>query len=301
MMGHNEGRSKVRIRSLFYFCPFFILTAPAFGQQLADSDRIERPEKIGIASWPVRGQARMIRDIDQTGANWFYDWSEGKGQDDPRFVPMIWGRGKLVPAAKSILLAFNEPDERRQAAMSVHEAIRLWPQLMATGARLSSPATSRYETLGPDSWQERFMSRAEKLDYRVDFMAVHYYTVDPDIEAFRKFLDDVHSRYGRPIWVTEWALADWVGSVRFTAKEQRAFFEAAVQMLDDLPYVERHAWFGSYAGLDGSDLNSELVGNDGHLTGLGESFRAAAAGTLKGSRCDRAAEQRNLSAGQIAY
>ncbi|KAA9013011.1 RNA polymerase subunit sigma-24 [Sphingobium limneticum] len=291
MMGHNRGGSTAFIPLLFYFLLFFAPALPASGQERVDPDRIDWPEKIGVGTWPVHGRQRMVTDVDKTGARWFYDWSEGQGQDDRRFVPMVWGRDRSAPPGTAILLAFNEPDEPRQAALSVGEAIRLWPKLMATGARLSSPATSRFETLGPRSWQERFMSRAEALGYRIDFMAVHYYATDPDVAAFEAFLQNVHARYNRPIWVTEWALADWVGPIRFSAAQQRAFFEKAVRMLDDLPFVERHAWFGSYAGLDGSALNSELVDGDGRLTDLGERFRLATAGNPRMPQCDRGTQE----------
>lgn len=257
----------------------------ALAREGADPARIERPGKIGVGTWPLHGRIRMMRDIDQLGARWFYTWSKHPPAPDIRFVPMNWGRHDPVRRPRALLLAYNEPDEPKQAAMTVEEAIASWPRLMTVAPRLSSPATAREQTLGAQSWQGRFMAEATRRGYRVDFVAVHYYTTDPDIGAFRRFLEQVHAEYGRPVWVTEWALADWSKPERFSAAEQRAFFERAVQMLDDLDFVERHAWFGAYAGLDGLDLGSALLTPGGKLTPLGESFRAAAKGRLKGPGC----------------
>jgi len=82
------------------------------------------------------------------------------------------------------------------------------------------------------------------------------------------------SKLGRkPIWVTEWALADCNNPGRFSAKQQAAFFNEATEMMDDLPYVERHAWFGMYGGLDGWSINSELITANNRSI-VGNAFRA---------------------------
>ncbi len=286
MMGQRQRPT--HRRSTMMLALLLSLPAPLRAQLAADPTRIEQPEKIGVGTWPVYGQDRMIEDVDALGAHWFYSWKDGGEVVDARHVPMVWGRKDRLDRAVPVLLGFNEPDESQQAAMSVQEAIHQWPQLMASGERLSSPATSRPGTLGPRSWLGRFMTEADRRGYRVDFIAVHYYATNPDIGEFKGFLEAVHERYGRPIWVTEWALADWHHRDRFTVAQQRAFLEAGVQMMDDLPFVERHAWFGSYASLGGAHINSELVDPAGGLTAIGETFRAAAGATLMSPICDPA-------------
>ncbi len=211
----------------------------------------------------------------------------------PRFVPMIWGATDATallagrePAASDTLLGFNEPDHAQQSNLTVETALSLWPALMATGRRLSSPATTTSGTLGPQSWLGRFMAGAEAKHYRVDFIAVHYYPQDPSIPAFRSFLEKVHAAYRRPIWITEWALADWKDQSRFSIEEQHDFFRQAVRMLDTLPYVERHAWFGTYRGLDSWDLGNHLIERNGTLSPLGEAFRQVAASHAWHPDCD---------------
>lgn len=194
------------------------------------------------------------------------------------FVPMVWGPANAIARelealkGEAVILGFNEPDERNQSAMSVEKAISLWPELMATGARLGSPATTTAGTLGEKSWLGQFMKQADAADLRVDFIAVHYYTTNKDVRAFEDFLNKVHMEYDRPIWVTEWALADWGRQNRFTLEENAKFFTDAVQMMDDLDFVERHAWFGIYDGMDGWNINTNLVDGHGTLTPVGKAF-----------------------------
>lgn len=200
-------------------------------------------------------------------------------EDPEGFVPMIWGAGDM-PHLQAIasgrageaLLTFNEPDHPGQANMTVQQALALWPELMASGMRLSSPAVTTGETLKKNGWLDRFMSGADKLDYTVDFIAVHYYTTNRDVGAFKSFLNQVYAKYEKPVWVTEWSLADWSNEGRFSAAEQQAFFEAGTHMLDDLPFVERQSWFSAYPDLDGLQLNTELFDSGQSLTPLGASF-----------------------------
>ena len=62
---------------------------------------------------------------------------------------MIWGPSDVTAATLNQvksegddLLGFNEPDQGGQANMTVAQALSLWPQLMATGMTLGSPAVA---------------------------------------------------------------------------------------------------------------------------------------------------------------
>ena len=193
------------------------------------------------------------------------------------YVPMAWGAGDALgdlsdAAEAGVLLGFNEPDYHTQADMSVEEALALWPRLEATGARLGSPATTTPETLGAGRWLPGFMAGAEKADLRVDFIAVHYYSANSDIGTFRSFLDRTHAAYDRPVWVTEWALLDWRDHGRFSAEETARFLREGALMMDELPFIERHAWFGLSDGLDGLSVNTHLLDAAGDLTPVGRTF-----------------------------
>jgi hypothetical protein len=214
----------------------------------------------------------------------------GAGSSGAEFVNMIWSGADVTPetigrlTGADTILGFNEPDHARQSDMTVEEALALWPELMKTGARLGSPAPTQYEVLGEESWLGRFMEGVDAAGYRVDFIAVHYYSDDGDVAAFETFLEDVHAQYGLPIWVTEWALADWFDLDKFTHADNARFFREGAEMMDGLDFVERHAWFALYDKLDEWSIGTNLVHDDGALSDVGLAFvEAAEPGVLVGS------------------
>jgi hypothetical protein len=259
---------------------------------------IDNPEKIGIGTWDLDSHGTALAHVEGLGFGWYYNWrgdalwdaSGGADSLSSEFVPMIWGSSDVNSAlldyiarsSAETLLGFNEPDHLDQANMSVDEALALWPELMSTGKRLGSPGTTPEGALGERSWLGRFMKGAENKGYQVDFIAVHYYTVNVDVGAFKTFLHNLHEAYGLPIWVTEWALVDWENADRFTLGETAAFAHEAIHMMDDLPFVERHAWFGAYEGGDGWSINTELFDSEGQLTAVGDVFSVALSGASGG-------------------
>jgi hypothetical protein len=161
------------------------------------------------------------------------------------------------------LLAFNEPDLRGQANMTVARALELWPRLEALGLRLGSPAPSQ----NGRAWLTAFLEGARERGYRVDFLALHWYGDCRDTKALETFLRSWES-WGLPIWLTEWSCRQQDGATNL------AFVERAIPMLDEHPLVERVAWFAvrtvapDYAG-------TPLVDARGKLTPLGEFYRSA--------------------------
>lgn len=255
--------------------------------KVGNSFSLKNPEKVGIGTWDFDAHGTALKDLDTFDFNWYTNWKSeplwspnGKGVADARFVPMIFGRADvttsnvnaLKEAKSGHLLTFNEPDNKDQADLTVKEALKLWPQLLKTGLEIGSPACTTSETLGKDSWLGKFMNQADKKGYDVDFVSVHYYSDNPSIAEFKKFLNDVHKAYDKPVWVTEWALVDWENEDRFSAKKLAKFAEAATRMMDELKFVERHAWFGAYDGGDGWHINTELLDARGSITDVGQTF-----------------------------
>jgi hypothetical protein len=253
----------------------------------SDPSSLENPSKVGIGTWDIDSHSTALSDLDVLDFGWYTNWSpnplwspDRSGLADARFVPMIWGKADLTAAnlnsvktaESGYLLGFNEPDNSDQADLSVKEAIKLWPKLMNTGLELGSPACTTSETLGQDSWLGQFMARAEKKGYDVDFVAVHYYSENPSIAEFKNFLEEVREEYGKPVWVTEWALVDWDNQNRFATEEIADFAEAAARMMDKLDFVKRQAWFGAYDGGDGWHIKTQLFDADGDLTDVGKTF-----------------------------
>ncbi|MGW5638935.1 glycoside hydrolase family protein, partial [Streptomyces sp. NPDC003832] len=212
-------------------------------------------QRRGISLNPVDGAARALTD---SGAHWYYNWASSTGSvarpEGVEYVPMIWGPGSVTDTELgragnegTALLGFNEPDRADQANLTPEQALDLWPRLQSTGLRLGAPAVS-YGGEVADGWLDRFMRGAAERGLRVDFIPLHWYGGDfgPDAaNQLRAYLQAVHDRYGKPIWLTEYGLIDFAQNPpRYPSEgEQTAFVESSTRMLEGLDFVERYAWF----------------------------------------------------------
>ena len=259
----------------------FLLVSFVF---VAGCAAVDSPKK-GVGAWYFPHVDKAIAEIN---VSWFYTWEPHTRQitqpDRVEFVPMIWGETFVEPeqlelAKKngSVLLGFNEPDQPDQANMTVQQALNLWPQLMSTGMRLGSPATAADPSL-PGSWLEQFMDGATTRGYRVDFVCVHWYgaefDVDRAVNRLKNFLQAVHDKFQLPIWLTEYSLIRWNNPPTYPSWEQQAEFALkSIEMLETLPFVERYAWFCLPPWMKyGSDRTS-LYSQDGHLTPAGIAYQ----------------------------
>lgn len=238
----------------------------------------------GASIWKSAGMPAALR---ATGVSWFYSWGpDNKGVTAPgvEFVPMIWGAASTdaatiarAKASGRTLLGFNEPDLAGQAEMTVERALELWPTLQATGMRLGAPAVA-YGADTPGGWLDRFMAGAEAKGYRVDFIPLHWYGGDfragPATDQLRTYLQKTYARYGKPIWLTEYALMRFGPTVYPSPAEQSAFVASSTAMLAGLPYVERYAWFSLATPDEGGD-GTGLSRPDGTLTAPGTAYRSA--------------------------
>jgi hypothetical protein len=222
----------------------------------------------------------MAGDIgEKFDVGWFYNWNLNKKSTlDVEYVPIRqnrWWPGldrqDWTERGANTLLGYNEPDHKDQSNLTVDEALAGWPDLLATGLRLGSPAVSD----GGLGWLYEFLRKADAAGLRVDFVAVHYYRsysnpADPEGAArqFYNFLKGVHDRVQRPIWVTEWNNgANWTKDPDPTPAQQKATIAAMVRMLDETPFVERYAIYNWV-----EDVRF-IQKKNGSLTGAGEAYR----------------------------
>jgi len=232
---------------------------------------------------PTEKNARFLKSI---GAHWLYNWNIDPPEILPlgvSFTPLIYRTSddldqqlahvKATAKARGTgeLLGFNEPDSKTQGNTSVEDALNAWPKLEATGLRLGSPAT-----VHPDNeWMQSFMKGVEQRGLRVDFIAIHSYA-GPGVESFLKKVREIHRLYNRPIWITEFAVADWKAKSReenrFKPQRIAEFLTELLPHLESMEFVERYAWF--HGGVSGGPLaNSKLFNPDGSLTVVGEAYR----------------------------
>lgn len=217
--------------------------------------------------------------------SWLYNWNSTVANGKPKeieYVPMIWNGtsskkvGPRIEALKAqghkTLLGFNEPDQKEQANMTVAQALELWPVLMESGMRLGSPGAAQ-----PDKeWMKEFMAKAAEKKYRVDFVCVHWYW-HPKPADFLGKLRAIHKLYNLPIWITEFAVADWETSRekpnRFSEEEVAAFLQKVLPELEKTHWIERYAWFPSGPNFPALS-SSALFDKEGNLTKVGKAYAA---------------------------
>lgn len=259
-----------------------VMLGCASGTQRA-TGRSNAKRGIGLGT---KAGSQWRKTLELSGAQWFYSWNSTPPDKVPagvEFIPMVWGRRSDDSIAKlglelrkhrfGTLLGYNEPDQYHQANLTVAEALRQWPRLMQLGVRLGSPAC-----VHPDrEWMKAFMKGADERQLRVDFVTVHSYG-GLNADALMKRLADVYELYGRPLWLTEFAVGDWQAKTRaenrYRPEQIVEFVQKALPQLDACKYVERYAWFPSNP--DSASLGPcALFNADGTLTPVGEAYRGA--------------------------
>ena len=238
--------------------------APAEIKNLAAVKHPRVTGKKGYAGTPAANNPLKVA--------WYYNWGRGAGgkPEGVEFVPMQWGKWwPDVPSITSELtslkesgianyaLGFNEPDNSSQADTPVATAIDIWPSLMATGLPLISPACVHAES----QWMKDFMAEIGAHGYRVDAIAIHWYgNNNPD--DFIGYISWIHDMYGLPVWITEFAPADWSagGSTpnRYSRESVYTFMAEVLWQMEELDFVQRYAWFtdvpNDYTALGTSSL-----------------------------------------------
>ena len=109
---------------------------------------------------------------------------------------------------------------------------------------------------------------------RVDFVCVHSYG-GANVTSFLQKIKNVYEAYGRPIWITEFAVADWQAetpaSNRHTPDQVLDFMKEVLPALYQADYVHRFAWFN--ASPENAALTSSILfDEEKELTPLGEHY-----------------------------
>lgn len=234
------------------------------------SQSIERG--VGLAT-------RTCSDAILLNVSWFYTWLDTDpcpGQINIPWYPMIFGGANVPDAAKfkgsnyEYLLGFNEPNEPNQGNLTPQQALNYWPQLMATGLKLVSPAVAQWNN-GPWEWTVPFMQGVKKNNYTVDVLAFHYYAdyrlPAGDLQTFFKNLTSTPEFKGYPIWITE--TSNETGS----QTDNVNFVEELYEIWREYPQIERFSWFTNRWNGPYDNPGSNLVTDDGSgLTEAGQAY-----------------------------
>lgn len=220
--------------------------------------------------------------------SWYYNWGLKPSEKelpaiDPsiRFVPMVWGWNARSEAAvneirakrPTVLFGFNEPDHTDQSNLTVESALAAWPNLEGIATDLVSPSCAQPN----QEWMQRFFEGAEKQHLHFDSVGFHHYG-PPVPDDFIGLLEKVHALYGLPIWVTEFAGADWQAKKggpanRYSETQMVRFIEAVCPFMEQAPWIRGYAWYPWGNAGEGGPLSvSAFFKKDGTLTGPGKAY-----------------------------
>ncbi len=217
------------------------------------------------------------------GLSFWYNWAatpDSAVRNDyarlgVEYVPMLWDERfdvnssiANIPQGAKTLLTFNEPNFFSQANLSPEQAAAEWPRVQqiaaARGLKIASPALNYcgggcFET-DPFVYFDKFFAACPNC--QVDYLAVHWYACT--LPALKNYINGM-KKYGKPIWLTEFACGD--GDTALA--NQKAYMQAAVPYLEGEPAVARYAWF---SGRTTAIPNVSLLGASGALTELGQIY-----------------------------
>lgn len=225
--------------------------------------------------------------------SWYYNWSYTPSTNvtgNKEFVPMIWDENSLSwlesdqVANYKAVLGFNEPDLANQANLTVLEAVSYQDLFTKTDLRIGSPATS-YPT---NEWYQEYGKTVNMDD--IDFIPVHIYydwAGEGMAQAFLEAIDTLYQLYHKPIWVTEFGVANsglyGANSNYDEAYEQiSTYLKETIAGLEARDYVERYTWFN----FDDDDINGGKTAlydqQTGQLTKLGELYKSLGNPNIEG-------------------
>ena len=249
--------------------------------------------------------------------SWFYNWGH---KPDPNarcqaghryaaeFVPMVWGcwgncskgwapniTAQWEAAGARYLLGFNEPDNKGQSNLTPAQAAAYWPQLQALAARTSPPLTLVSPGMthwnGDGSvWLDEFFGNCSTVVAACDpalikFIAIHDYS--GNAQRILANAAATATKYGRPIWLTEFA----VGSGKDRARND-AFLAAVLPRLEASAHVRRYAWFSSRNPPASWVAASSLLPSNASSAAPTSTGRLYAASTGRAAAASRAAASR---------
>lgn len=249
-----------------------IFVALGFLSLSVEAQPKQRSEKRGVAeeqfAYPAEIHALS------PGVCWTYNWGTGPNNNlkeylgpgkEMEFIPMAWNIGSSKDAIRAYykanpdskyLLGYNEPNLADQSNITPAQAVEDWPNLEAIAnefnLKLVSPAMSYTgsaindgKVWQPFDWMDEFLKLFKEKygrEPKMDYIAIHTYMngADPTLGFVQQWID----RYGKQIWVTEFAAGennpDSLTQVRGMIKK--------VEGLERNPGVFRYAWFKATSG-----------------------------------------------------
>lgn len=250
--------------------------------------------------------------------SWYYSWlnqpygqcTKCKNQEmAAEFVPMVIGLGvadyllnhtgfvsRWEATHSRFLLGYNEPDygngHNHPHMCSPADAAADWPKVQTIAAmfdpplELVSPAISNS---GPDAldadggsiWLDQFLGNCSDVVPDCDpslikHVAFHDYQGDP--AKLMRRVEGGYKKYGRPVWLTEFAVMHWTSGGTPSREDQDKYLEAVLPMLEASDAVFRYAWFSARSGPNDGLGECSLLPYDSNSTELTSTGKIYASG-----------------------
>lgn len=232
------------------------VTLPAWLQNRITSYRLFKWNDVSKCGWG----GTQVECMAALNTTWCYEWGAPDPQNvDWECVPQHHHEG--WPGIDEVgrngtschALGNNEPDNQNddhEQYQTVDQVLANWPQMMATGKRLGTPAMA-----GNRGWLKQFCDSIDARGWRADFCAVHLYFGGNEWDWDWQVNDYFAQSNNRPVWITEmnsgaeWT--DWWGGGDRSANAnnyqiQKDHFAPVLDMLARHDKVERIAPFNSF-------------------------------------------------------
>ena len=232
---------------------------------------------------------------------WYYNWGYKSMKDDStykttkfddtEYVAMTWGdnvssieercRYANVKGYK-YLLSYNEPDLQWEANKQPDVMALRWNDTVASkgNLRLGSPATETFQINSTQWWTPFWNQLSTTAKNNMSFIAVHayqhYYNSADTALQYLHTIDEIYAKYKKPIWITEFAVADSGNKFSPTNSKHVAqvqeFMKIVLKGLNERSYVERYAWFDFNPKDDQTGASGIFEYETGKLTALGQIY-----------------------------
>jgi uncharacterized protein YbdZ (MbtH family) len=150
-------------------------------------------------------------------------------------------------SAPPLLFTFNEPDVPTSTAyMPVQKMISLWPKIESIKAKkIVAPAFSKKFFF---QLMDAFLRGNGTYVPTVDYVNIHW--LDLDVFSFLFFVDQVWATYQKPIYISEFSMADWEAAKFgrpsvYTSKDVEHFLHVAIPGLEHRAFVVGYSYYSS--------------------------------------------------------
>ena len=191
-----------------------------------------------------------------------YNWAQTESSDiGTDFVPLIgspqkgsskeWlaNVDKAVKKGSKAVMGFNECDNKEQCNLSPEAACTAWaeylnpiaaahPKVTIIGPSVTNGVKSDDGKPMGIPWLKQFQAVCPSAVMHAT--NIHFYSQadDETLHRFIKQIEDAHTLYGKPVWITEFGLNP--GSAPEAAAE---FLKGALKYCDESPIVQGYSYF----------------------------------------------------------